>query len=102
MKNKVFLLLFDARMKTSSDRHNYSAFLRKLKGEGFVSLQKSVYMRNFCGSRPLKEETKRIRRFTPESIQVRILELPVKTFAAMGNVNCDLPKLAQDADVICV
>lgn len=89
-------------MKTRANRKKYRIFLRKLKGEGFLSLQKSVYFRVFYGSRGLAEETARIRNITPDSVQVHLIELPMRTFLAMSNLNCRAPEIRKKDEIICI
>lgn len=102
MTEKVFLLMFDARMLTAADRRNYRAFLSSLKREGFTMLQKSVYIRMYGGSRGLAAENARVARFTPRSVAVRLLELSVGNFDAMTNLNCDACPFVPLDEVICI
>lgn len=102
MTEKVFLVMFDAKMRSSADRSNYRAFLAALKREGFSQLQKSVYIRMFVGGRSLSSESTRISRFTPCTVSVRILELSVGTFDAMCNINCEPLKFVPLGKVICI
>ena len=102
MTEKVFLVMFDAKMKSSADRSNYRTFITALKREGFIQLQKSVYVRMFGGSRTLLAESARIARFTPSTVAVRVLELPSSVFDAMRDINCEPCRFMPLGRVICV
>ena len=90
MTGKVLLVMFDARMKTFTDKRNYRVFQRKLIGEGFSILQKSVYIRSATSSATSASQIARIKKFTPSGIKVRIICLPQHVFECMINVNCDV------------
>ena len=99
MYDKIFLVFFDAKMKTYTQRKAYQNFVKKLKGSGYSMLQKSVYYRRYIGTCEADHICK-IKNFTPPSVQVRILLLSDKKFSTMENVNCELPE--KEDDIICV
>ena len=102
MKDRVFVVFFDAKMKTYTDRKNYQTFSRALKGEGFLMLQKSVYMRYVRGNRTLKAEADRIKKITPSTIQVCLFSITAEVFTSMVWLNCPLPEIVDRRDIICI
>lgn len=102
MSGKVFFAFFDAQMKTYIDRKNYQSFIKGLKAEGFLMLQKSVYVRYMAGSRSLACEAKRIRKFIPGSVKLCLLALSEDAFRSMAWLNCSLPDIVQKDDIICI
>ena len=89
LREKVFAVSFDAAMTAPEERKNYREFVRSLKKEGFVMLQRSFYVRHFEGSRSLRAEADRITAFTPETVQVCIFSLPIANYEDMVQLNCD-------------
>ena len=102
MKDKVFIAFFDAKSKTYTDRKYYQEFIKKLKGEGFLMLQKSVYVRYMSGSRTLVEEAERIKKFTPKTVKLCLLSLSAEIFTSMVWLNCSLPDILHKDDIICI
>lgn len=99
--DKALIVMFDARMKTFTDRKNYRVFARKLAGEGFTAVQKSVYIKSITSCAALNARILRIKKFTPSSIQVRIIVLPPSVLNSMVNINCDAPECDLPT-VICI
>ena len=60
MKEKIFVLFFDAKMETVVQRKEYQSFLKEIKKIGYIILQKSVYIKHVCDDQRLKEETKKM------------------------------------------
>ena len=102
MKDKIFIAFFDALMKTYTDRKNYQKFLKNLKGEGFLMLQKSVYVRYVGGSRTLKAEAERLKRITPSTIKLCVFSISPEVFTSMIWLNCSLPDIVKKEDIICI
>ena len=102
LTGKVFMAVFDAKMKTYTDKRNYRLFARALRREGFLYVQHSVYARHMEGSRSLAVQAERIRRFTPSSIRVYVFALPVAVFLKTAAVNCELPEIVKTCDIICI
>lgn len=102
MTEKVFIVLFDAKMKTYTDRRQYIDFLKLLKRNGFRLLQKSVYLKFCVDSSSLKTQSNKIKQFTPNNIRVIILEIPLRVFANGSYFNCKSPELLKNKTIVCV
>ena len=98
---RILIAMFDARMKTYTDRRGYRIFLRKLTGEGFTAIQKSVYLKKVANSTAQNVQITHVKKFTPPSIKVRIISLSQTVFEGIVNINCDIIK-ADLPDIICV
>ena len=100
MNDRVFVLFFDAKMLTIVNRREYQRFLKELKGNGYGILQKSVYIKNALNDARVVNEERRIREFTPSSIEIRLLLLSRNVFDSMININCDQIRLAPNYSII--
>ena len=101
MKEKIFVLFFDAKMETVVQRKEYQSFLKEIKKIGYIILQKSVYIKHVCDDQRLKEETKKINNITPKTIEVRLLSLTRTMFEKISNINCEKVKLLENNSIIC-
>ena len=102
MKEKVFLLMFDAQMTTKDDRRRYGTFITDIKAEGFSLLQNSVYMRHIVGNQDAKDLNRRIMLLTPPSMEVVVFSMTRKDYERMKTINCILPKLVDNGTIIWV
>lgn len=102
MSEKVFFLSFDANMETYTKRRAYAKFVKALKSEGYRMLQESVYVRYTDSCATSAEETDRIKRITPESVQVRMIALSYEQFERMANINCEKIRFYAREHIICV
>ena len=102
MSEKVFFVLFDAKIKTSAEKRQYCLFVKRLKREGFSLMQKSVYIKYCVDSLSLKVQSGRIRRFTPNNIQVIILSVSKQAFVNGTYYNCRCPRLQENKSVFCI
>ena len=102
MSGKVFVVLFDAKMKTLTDRRQYLSFIKLLKREGFALLQKSVYIKFCVESLSLKSQSCRIKKFTPANIQAIILSMPVNMLIEGVYLNCKNPEFIENKKIICI
>lgn len=102
MKEKVYIVFFDADMKTETDRKIYQKFIKDLKREGFLMLQKSVYVRYINSSRTPIAQAERIKKITPQKIHVYILPLSVNVFMSTVCLNSVLPDIIKKNDIICI
>lgn len=102
MTEKCFILFFDASMMTSKERKNYRDFVKYLKSVGYSAIQKSVYLRYTCKNCSFRDEQKKMVSNTPDSIQVRLLHLPVSYFDEMCNINCDKVNFILRNTILCV
>lgn len=102
MSEKVFFVLFDAKIKTSAEKKQYCLFVKHLKREGFSLMQKSVYIKYCVDSLSLKVQSGRIKRFTPNNIQVIILSVSKQAFVNGAYYNCRCPQLQANKSVFCI
>ena len=102
MNGKVFVVLFDAKIKTSTDKRQYLSFVKLLKRDGFTLLQKSVYIKFCVESLSLKSQSCRIKNFTPVNIQAIILAIPVNTLLEGAYLNCESPEFIENKKIICI
>lgn len=96
MDEKIYLLMFDASMKTVSEKKKYNKFLKQLKSKGYIMLQKSVYYSFSRSSSLFVAEIKNIRKIIYSEIKVRMLCLPIKYIENMENFNCEKIKCSQE------
>ena len=94
--------MFDARVKTYTERKAYTDFLKELKKDGYVSLQKSVYVKYSDSCASFLTESAKIDRVTPKSIQVRLLKLTYAAYLQIVDINCEKVVFYEKEDVICV
>lgn len=98
---RILIAMFDARMKTFTDRRGYRIFLRKLIGEGFTPIQKSVYLKKVANSTAQNLQITHVKKFTPSNIKVYIISLSQSVFDGIVNINCDIIK-TDLPNIICV
>ena len=102
MSEKIFVVFFDAKMKTYTDRKQYSSFVKQLKGDGFCMLQKSIYFKLCVDSSSLKSQSERLKRFTPDTIQTIILSISPQSFNDGVYFNCKKPDFLKNKSIICI
>ena len=102
MTENVFLVMFDAKVKTIAQRRNYRRFIKDLKGYGYQMLQKSVYYKYVDSYEKIKKEERRLNLIVKPTIELRALVLSYLVFAKMINVNCDPVVFWEREDIICV
>ena len=102
MPNKVFLAIFDAKMKTYVNRKDYARFLKKLKGEGFLLLQKSVYIKHSISYETIEGLSAKIKKILPVSVGLILLAIPIEIVKNGEYCNCLKPNLIENKTIICV
>lgn len=102
MNGKVFIVLFDAKMKTSTNKRQYLSFTKLLKRDGFILLQKSVYIKFCVESLSLESQSCRIKKFTPANIRTIILSMPVNMLLEGVYLNCEKPEFIENKSIICI
>ena len=92
------ILMFDLPMETSAERKRYRKFLKFLKEQGFVMLQKSVYIKLNINSSVLETQKKEINKNVPQDGFVSILNITEKQFQTIEHLIGDSPSLIIDND----
>ncbi|MFA7106782.1 MAG: CRISPR-associated endonuclease Cas2 [Candidatus Izemoplasmatales bacterium] len=80
------VLMFDLPMETSQNRKNYRHFLKYIKSEGFVMLQKSVYTKFHVNRANLDVEKRRILTKVPMDGFISILSITEKQFQTIEHI----------------
>jgi len=78
--------MFDLPVETSNQRKAYRGFVKKIKGEGFVILQKSIYTKLLVNSGSLDSEMKFIKKSVPKEGIVSVLSITEKQFQTIENI----------------
>lgn len=78
--------MFDLPVETSTQRKAYRGFVKKIKGEGFVILQKSIYTKLLVNSGNLDKEIKLIKSAVPAEGMVSVLSITEKQFQTIENI----------------
>jgi CRISPR-associated protein Cas2 len=78
--------MFDLPMETSSERKTYRKFLKFIKSEGFVMLQKSVYTKFHVNRANLEHERRLIYSKTPVQGIVSVLSITEKQFQTIEHL----------------
>lgn len=77
------LALFDLPVGTKQQRYEYSRFRSRLRDDGFVMLQYSVYARPCPNEENAKVHFERVRSILPPEGEVRLLTLTDMQFGRM-------------------
>lgn len=80
------ILMFDLPVETSQDRKTYRKFLKFIKGEGFVMLQKSVYTKFHVNRANLTNEKRLIMSKAPMDGIVSLISITEKQFQTMDHI----------------
>lgn len=100
------LCMFDLPMDTSGEKKAYRVFRKNLISEGFVMMQYSIYVR-VCPNRDFAERLeKRIRKYTPEKGNIRILMITEKQYEdiklIVGSKSVKESNMAGTERMICI
>ena len=76
----VILLFYDIPTKTRKSKKAYREFRKRLKSEGYVQLQESVYALLIRNKDTSDEKIERIKYYIPEEGNVFALKLSLKAF----------------------
>lgn len=85
----VLLLMYDLPNATPKQRQVYYRFRKALAATGFISVQKSVYIRLLRNVSSAASETAKIRAIAPSEGTVNVLQLSLNSFKAMATVSGD-------------
>lgn len=75
------VILFDLPMETKSEQRNYRQFRQFLISEGFIMMQKSVYVKLCLNNTTLNLLKKRVRKHIPPSGIVQMFNITEKQYA---------------------
>lgn len=78
--------MFDLPMEKSEEKRNYRKFLKFIKGEGFVMLQKSVYTKFHVNRANLEHEKRLIFSKIPIKGFVSVISITEKQFQTMEHI----------------
>lgn len=76
----VIILSYDLPMKTKSNLKSYRDFMKTIKKDGFVQMQKSVYSKAMNSIESSKKYLKRLKRDLPSLGNIMIIVLPINVF----------------------
>lgn len=80
------ILMFDLPVETSENRRNYRKFLKFIKSEGFVMLQKSVYTKFHVNRASLNHEKRIVLSNSPLEGMISMLSITEKQFQTIEHV----------------
>ena len=92
----VILLFFDLPVLTASERHNYQHFVKNIKKEGFVSLQKSIYIKQIGNIKTKQQDIRKISNMSPSEGTIYALTLSQDQFARMNIILGEKPNIKFD------
>lgn len=82
----VLLVFYDLPVKTAKDRVKYREFRKGLVKNGFIQMQKSLYMKLIQTSGGCSAEIKKVKAFSPSNGTVQALPLKLEDFLAIKTV----------------
>lgn len=74
------LLFFDLPVESASDRRAYNKFRKSLINDGFMMMQKSVYVKLLLNNTDVKTIKNRINKYKPKKGLIQILTITEKQF----------------------
>lgn len=74
------LLFFDLPMETAIDRRAYSKFRKNLIKDGFIMMQKSVYVKLLLNNTDVTTIKKRVNKYKPKDGIIQVLVITEKQF----------------------
>ena len=77
------ILMFDMPTITIEDRKNYSKFRDNLIDDGFIMIQYSIYVRICKNQDDITKHINRVKMFTPEKGNIRLLQVTEKQYEQM-------------------
>ena len=80
------ILFFDLPSVSKTDHREYAKFVKKIKNEGFVMFQESVYTKLCINESVVDSTLKEIKRNLPKDGIVSVLSITEKQFASIQNV----------------
>lgn len=75
--------MFDMPTITIEDRKNYSKFRDNLIDDGFIMIQYSIYVRICKNQDDITKHINRVKMFTPEKENIRLLQVTEKQYEQM-------------------
>lgn len=94
MRKRILIVMFDLPMTTKQEQKSYRNFIKKLKSEGFVMLQKSIYAKCIRGKEALNVYETKVRSYADEG-SIFLLPVGYKSFCRMTNF------AGKDYDFLC-
>ncbi len=101
MTEGVYMLIFDAKVETAVQKRSYRDFVKKIKGIGYIMVQKSVYIKADETNKSLASEKKQIFANLPSSISVMFLRLTKNEYENIEFVNMDSRGELNFGPIIC-
>ena len=92
------ILMFDLPMETSAERKQYRKFLKFIKSQGFIMMQKSVYVKLNINNSGLDSQKKLINQNLPPNGFISILNITEKQFQTIENLIGESMSLVLDDD----
>lgn len=80
------LLMFDLPVETSDERKAYRHFVKYIKGEGFIIMQKSIYTKLLINDHAVNSIRVSITKHLPDNGIVSLLSITEKQFQTIDNL----------------
>lgn len=78
--------MFDLPVETSDERRDYRHFVKFIKGEGFIIMQKSIYTKLLINDHAINSIRVNITKHLPENGLVSLLSITEKQFQTIENL----------------
>lgn len=82
-RQRFLLLLFDLPVKTRRNRSAYRRFKKLLKQDGYIQLQKSIYLKTIRNYISIPAEAGKLKSYVSSDCDIKLIPL---TFSSMGKV----------------
>ena len=79
----VLLIVYDLPVETSDERRNAQRFRKNLISQGFISLQKSVYVKLIHNDSMAESEILQIKEISPKEGTINVIPMSLNVFRAM-------------------
>jgi CRISPR-associated protein Cas2 len=97
LRESVIVVLFDLPVENADNRHNYTVFRRKLKENGYLRMQKSVYVKRIANAAAAASEFNTLHFYAPAEGNVLAWSMTVAEFRAIQAIRGE----SVDFDLLC-
>ena len=92
------IIFFDLPVETATEKSAYRHFVKAIKSDGFVMMQKSVYTKLLVNNHSINQERKNIMKVVPKNGIVSILTITEKQFQTIENLIGEFSNLVLTTD----
>ncbi len=82
----VLMIMYDLPVETSVQRRHYARFRKELIGDGFIPVQKSVYIRLIRNVSTVMEDVRIIKAIAPKEGTVHLITLSLSEFESFMTI----------------